>query len=69
MTIDEREETLPTERTGMVVYVLMENRGQKFTTAYFANLTGLQHNSVWTMLSKLSRVLPISRDMDGWYIE
>jgi hypothetical protein len=64
-----RGETLPTERVGVVVYTLMDNRGAKFTTAYFAEITGLRHHSVWEMLCKLSRVLPIVQDIDGWYIK
>jgi len=52
----------------MVVYILLTNRGHIFSTAYFANHTGLQPQSVWDMLSKLSRVLPIVRDMGGWVI-
>lgn len=69
MQLLNRAETLPTERTGIVVYTLMDNRGQKFTTAYFAELTGLQHHSAWEMLCKLSRVLPILQDLEGWWIE
>jgi len=69
LTTDRRKETLPTERAGMVVFILMENRGCKFTTAFFAEKTGLQHHSTWEMLCKLSRVLPIIQDLDGWRIE
>jgi len=70
MAISEiRRDTLPTERAGMVVFTLMENRGKKFTTAYFAQATGLQHHSVWEMLCKLSRVLPIVQDLEGWRID
>lgn len=69
MRLLNRAETLPTERTGMVVYTLMQYRGQKFTTAYFAELTGLKHHSTWVMLCKLSRLLPIRQDLEGWWIE
>jgi len=65
----DKHETLPTERVGIVVYTLMDNRGEKFTTAYFAQMIGLQHHSTWEMLCKLSRVLPIIQDLDGWRIE
>jgi hypothetical protein len=69
LTFDDRKNTLPTERVGMVVFILMDNRGKKFTTSYFAEKTGLQHHSAWEMLCKLSRVLPIIQDLDGWRIE
>jgi hypothetical protein len=64
-----RLDTLPTERVGLIVWTLMDNRGQRFTTAELARLTHLQHNSVWAMLAKLSRVLPIRQSLDGWYVE
>lgn len=65
---ENRRETLPTERVGVVVFTLTANMGQKFTTAYFAEMTGLKHHSAWEMLCKLSRVLPIVQDIDGWYM-
>ena len=64
-----RGDTLPTERVGVVVYILSTNRGCKFTTGYFAEKTGLRHHSTWEMLCKLSRVLPIVQDIDGWYMK
>jgi hypothetical protein len=65
---ENRGETLPTERVGVVVYILTKNAGQKFTTAYFAKQTGLRHHSTWVLLCKLSRVLPIVQDLDGWWM-
>jgi hypothetical protein len=67
-TTDNRRDTSPTERIGMVVYILMENRGRKFTTMELAKAVSLQHHSMWTMLCKLSRKLPIVQEIDGWYI-
>jgi len=64
-----RDETLPTERVGVVVYILVTNRGQKYTTAYFAEVTGLTPHSTWEMLCKLGRVLPLVQDFEGWRIE
>jgi len=66
---ENRGDTLPTERVGVVVYILTTNRGRKFTTSYFAEKTGLRHHSAWEMLCKLSRVLPIVQDIDGWYMK
>lgn len=64
-----RNDTLPTERVGVVVYILTANRGVKFTTAFLAETVDLKHHSVWMMLCKLSRVLPIVQDIDGWYMK
>lgn len=60
------DELLPTERAGMVVYILMANRGQKFTTAFFAQRVSLNHSGTWKLLCKLSRKIPIVQDIDGW---
>lgn len=68
LTFDDRKNTLPTERVGMVVFILMENRGTKFTTAELAQAVSLQHRGMWRMLCKLSRKIPIVQDIDGWYI-
>lgn len=65
---DKKEEVLPTERTGVIVYVLMSHRGQKFTTAQLAQRVGLTHNGAWRMLCKLSRKIPICQEIDGWVI-
>lgn len=53
----------------MVVFILMDNRGKKFTTAELAEKIGLHHHSTWDMLRKLVRKVPICQDIDGWYIE
>jgi Mn-dependent DtxR family transcriptional regulator len=63
-----RTDTVTTERVGIVVYILLTNKGRAFSTAYFADHIGIQPQSVWDMLSKLSRVLPIVQDMGGWVI-
>lgn len=63
-----RDETIPTERIGMVVYILMDRRGEKFTTAELSRAVDIQHHSAFRMLQKLSRKLPIVQDIDGWYI-
>jgi hypothetical protein len=65
---NERDDTLPTERVGIVVCALMEERGKRFKTADLARLTGLRQRSMWAMLAKLSRSLPLAQDHDGWYI-
>lgn len=67
-TIDDRGELLPTERIGIVMFILMDNRGQKFTTAKLAELADIKHSGVWKMLSKLSRKIPIIQEIDGWVI-
>lgn len=59
---------LPTERVGVVVWLLMDNRGKKFTTAELAQRVSLTHQGMWAMLAKLSRRLPICQDVDGWFI-
>jgi hypothetical protein len=68
MLTNSRGETLPTERIGVIVYILTENKGTKYTTADLAQRVSLQHASMWKMLCKLSRVLPIVQEIDGWYI-
>lgn len=68
-TIDEREDTIPTERIAYVIYILMDNRGQKFTTAELARMVDLEHNGTWKLLRKASRRVPIVQDIDGWWIE
>jgi hypothetical protein len=62
------EPEIPTERIGLVVFTLMSPRGEKHTTAQLAMLVGIEHAGVWRMLDKLSRVVPICRDTDGWFI-
>lgn len=62
-------DTLPTERVGIVVYTLMRKRGKRYTTAQLAQLTGLRHGSMWAMLAKLSRTIPLHQEVDGWFIE
>lgn len=63
-----RIETVTTERVGMVVYILLTNRGRRYKTGFLAAEIGLQQHSVWEMLCKLSRVLPIVQEVDGWVI-
>jgi len=65
---DIRIETVTTERVGIVVYILLTNKGRRYKTGYLAAEIGLQQHSVWEMLSKLSRVLPIVLEQDGWVI-
>lgn len=70
LTTDSQNErdTLPTERVGIVVFLLMDNRGERFTTAELARAVSLQQGSIWLMLCKLSRKLPIIHEFDCWYI-
>lgn len=64
---DDRE-LITTERVGLITYILLNPRGAKYTTAHFANVAGVTHEGAWRILTKLSRVLPVCRDMDGWYM-
>jgi hypothetical protein len=64
----QQKDLLPTERAGIVVYILMANRGKLFTTAYFAQRVSLTHDGAWRMLGKLSRKIPIVQEIDGWVI-
>lgn len=68
LTTDDRKDVLPTERVGIIVFILMDNRGKKFTTAELAGYVSLTHHGTWAMMAKLSRRLPICQDIDGWYI-
>jgi hypothetical protein len=68
LSIDNPKDLLPTERIGLVVFLLMRHRGKKFTTAEIARSVGISHMGAWYMLEKLSRVLPISQEIDGWCI-
>lgn len=63
-----QRDTIPTERIGLVVYLLMDERGRKFTTQELAAAVSLQQGSMWLMLCKLSRKLPIVHEFDRWYI-
>lgn len=63
-----RKEMLPTERVALVVYLLADKPGRKFTTAELAKRVDINHGSMWAMLTKLSRRLPIVQDRDGWYV-
>lgn len=62
------EEYITTERIGIVVYTLMNPRGRKYTTAALARRVGVAHRSMWRTLDKLARVLPLCRDLDGWFM-
>ncbi len=66
--MSDTDELITTERIGLVVYTLMRPRGRKHTTAKLSALAGIAHSSVWRMLDKLSRVIPVCRDVDGWFI-
>lgn len=59
---------IPTERIGMVVLLLAENREQRYTTADIARYAEISHAGAWAMLSRLSRKLPLACDPDGWYL-
>ena len=63
------DDVLPTERVGIVVYLLMTNRGRRFRVAELAELVSLTNQGMWAMLAKLSRRLPIAQDSDGWYMD
>ena len=59
-------DTVTTERVGLVVYLLMVNRGKRFTTSDLAVRLDMEHRGTRYMLEKLSRVLPIVEEIDGW---
>ena len=67
--VAESDDLIPSERVGLIVFCLTENRGTEYTTAELAEMVHLQHQSVWAMLCKLSRVLPIRQSRTGWSIQ
>ena len=58
------EEMTPTERVGVVVWLL--SGGHVFTTPEVAKISGLTTQGAWLMLSKLSRKLPLVNVNDYW---
>ena len=52
----------PSERVALVVWWLAHGEG--LTTKQVAQLVGLNENSSWRLMSRISRVLPIYQDED-----
>ncbi len=59
-------ELIPTERVALVAVDLA--LGGTVTTTFLAAQLGISRSGAWRMLTKLSRVLPITSDDDErWY--
>ena len=57
-------DTTTTERVGRAVALLYA--GGAWPTRQLAERLGLSPAGAWAMLARLSRVLPLSLDADGW---
>ena len=53
-----------TERVGRAVALL--HAGGAWPTRRLAERLGLSHAGTWAMLARLSRVLPLTLEADGW---
>lgn len=53
-----------TDRVTVVVWALAE--GRKLTTADVARMTGLRWKGAYRLLCRVSRIIPIRQDIDGW---
>lgn len=60
------DELIVTERIAITVYVLCQ--GGTVTPHYVANAVGITPNGAWKMLSKLSRVLPLTEENGRWWL-
>jgi len=58
------DDLITTERVGIVVHRL--SRGEAGNTAEIAGWVGLSRAGAWTMLDKLSRVLPLNFSDGRW---
>ena len=59
-----RRQTITTERVGTVVALLYS--GGSWPTRALAERVNMTVSGTYAMLSKLSRVLPLTLDDDGW---
>ena len=57
-------DTTTTERVGRAVALL--SAGGAWPTRQLAERIGLSHAGTWAMLARLSRVLPLTLEADGW---
>ena len=55
-----------TERAALIVWHLAH--GEVMQTRDVADMTGLEMNSAWALMTRLSRVLPIYQDDRGFWI-
>jgi hypothetical protein len=60
------ERLITTERIALVTAYLYE--GGTVTPAFVADRIGITENGAWRMLSKLSRVLPITEEDGQWWL-
>lgn len=60
------EELIVTERIAITVYALCQ--GGTVTPHYVAETVGITPNGAWRMLSKLSRVLPLTEENGRWWL-
>lgn len=56
-----------TERVGIAVSALHRAR-RPIPTSHLAKRVGISYAGAWAMLSKLSTVLPLTLDSDGWFL-
>lgn len=56
-----------TERVGLAVALLYA--GGTWPTRTLAQRLGMTPGGAWAMLARLSRVLPVALDPDGWRLE
>lgn len=60
------EELITTERIAITVYTLCQ--GGTVTPHFVAETIGITPNGAWRMLSKLSRVLPLTEEDGHWWL-
>lgn len=65
-TPEVEEEFIPTERIAITVFILCQ--GGTVTPSYVAEITGIHPNGAWRMLSKLSRVIPLTEENGRWWL-
>lgn len=63
MVLKADNETVTTERIGIIVYLLA--RGRVMSTVEAADIAGVSRDGALKMLSKLSRCLPLYLSDDG----
>ena len=66
--VEHPEDLTPTQRVGLVVYWLMLQNGEPYTTAELAWYLGITWTATWKMLRKLTASVPIAETCDGWVI-
>lgn len=66
MVDPKEDELITTERIAITVYALCQ--GGTVTTHYVADSVGITPSGAWRMLSKLSRVLPMTEEGGRWWL-